>query len=138
MEPDEKTSLIKMLGFITLWITYGVNAYTFLNLAISNKIDLLLPFKSFIVVGLVFAALFSLINIVFRGDDPNLLVLVIEGVLFAVSLVGTYLTITSLLSLGAEFQLTFDISVCSGCIIGVFLGLIGLLAVTYIIFFRDR
>jgi hypothetical protein len=138
MDKEEKASLIALVGFISVFIIYTFNAYAYVALALSYKVDLLIPFKVIIFVGLGFTIFFSVLNILTNEESPHPLVLGLEIVLLVASAVGVYFTVTSIYGRSAEFQMPFDYGLFVGCIIGIVLGLIGLGAATYVIFFRNR
>ena len=134
MSSREIEGWIILLGLIALWLVYSSNAYTYVYLSVYQKVDILIPFKVFILVGFGFTAAFSLIAIVYslvdREGNYSGLVLIAELVLLTFSVISSYLTVPAILNMQSQFQIS-DVSIRIGCIIGVILGLIGLIFITY-------
>lgn len=134
MSSREIEGWIILLGLIALWLVYLSNAYTYVYLSVYQKVDILIPLKVFILVGFGFAAAFSLIGIVYslvdREGNYSGLVLIAELVLLTFSVISSYLTVPAILNMQSQFQIS-DVSIRIGCIIGVILGLIGLIFITY-------
>jgi hypothetical protein len=69
MSSEEIERWVKRLGFFTLWFVYLSNAYTYVSLSIYQEVDILIPFKVFVLVGLEFLAIFSLISIIYSINN---------------------------------------------------------------------
>ena len=69
MSSEEIERWVKRLGFFTLWFVYLPNAYTYVSLSIYQEVDILIPFKVFVLVGLEFLAIFSLISIIYSINN---------------------------------------------------------------------
>ena len=131
MSSDIKTFVIKFLGLVAIWIIYVANVITYLCLSIFHKVDILWPFKIFIIVGFAFTILYSLGGLLSGQEGDGILPLIVDFMLLITSALGAILAIPSVLAMQTEIQLSFDISVSIGCIIGIIVGLIGLLLITY-------
>jgi len=131
MSTNYKMIAIRLSGLIAIWVVYITNALVYAFLSIYHKVDVLFPFKIFIIVGFAFTIVYSLSGLISREQNRHLIALVLDIILLGASALGSILAIPSILSMQSEIELNFDVSVSIGCMMGIIIGLIGLSLITY-------
>jgi hypothetical protein len=129
MSLKAKRVVILLSGLFAIWIIYAVNAVTYGILSLYHTVNILYPFQTLVIVGLVFTGIYSVVGVL--SKEKNWVTLV-DILLLVLSIISSVLAVPSIIVMHLDVQLSFDVSVAIGCTVGIVIGFIGLTRVTYL------
>jgi hypothetical protein len=124
-----RSQFIKIFGFITIGVIYGISAYTYLNFAFSYTINILYPFDAIVFLGAFFMLVYSAIGLFSTvGSRERNTAFYMEIIIAIIAIIELIVAILAIPAMNYPVQLTpFNAFIASSCVLGVILGGIGLL-----------
>ncbi len=129
MLSDNRSKFIRLFGFITLGILFIISAYTYLEFAFSESVNILYPFIAVVFLGSIFLLIYSAIGLfASMGSNNRTTAFYVEIIIAIMAIVETVDAILSVPALNYSVLLTpFNPFVASSCVLGIILGAIGLI-----------
>jgi hypothetical protein len=129
MLSDNRSKFIRVFGFITLGVIFVISAYTYLEFAFSNSINILYPFIAVVFLGSIFLLIYSVIGLFSSmGSNRRNTAFYVELIIAIMAIVETVDAILAIPALNYPVLLTpFNPFVASSCVLGIILGAIGLI-----------
>jgi hypothetical protein len=127
---DNKTQFIKWFGFGAIWFAWAMSAYTSVILINNQTVNILIPFITFIIIGIAFSSIWSVVGLVCDKNAIRSLAGIVDISFVAIAIVSAILSFYSITQIDKQVNISIDIFTSFDCILGIVLSFIGLLVFT--------
>jgi hypothetical protein len=121
-------AVIMFSGLFAIWAVYISNVCTYAFLLLHYSVNILMPFQTFIMVGIGFLLIRSIANCL--SEEKGSLPFFVNVILGILTIISLGFTVPSIFTIHSDIQLSFDLSVSFGCIVGIMISFVALLALT--------